>query len=96
MKKSRGKFCLHEGCKAKAKDIIKAHALQENRILDKLEVDKNVMMQNFTKDPIICEIKPGKPEPFYFLTEVPITNATVATCFCKTHDDALFAKIEKS
>ena len=96
MKKSRVKFCLQEGCKAKAKDIIKAHALQKNRILNKLEVDKNVIMQDFTKDPIICEIKPGKPEPFYFLTEVAISDATVATCFCKTHDDALFAQIEKS
>ncbi|WP_425803415.1 SEC-C domain-containing protein [Desulfitobacterium sp. Sab5] len=96
MKKSRIKICLHDGCKAKLKDIIRAHALQENRILNKIAVDKNVIMQNFSKAPTICEIEPGKPEPFYFLTEVPITDATVATCFCKTHDDALFAKIEKS
>jgi hypothetical protein len=96
MKKSRTKFCLYEGCKAKIKDIKKAHALQENRILNKLAVDNEVLMQDFTKDPIICEITPGRPEPFYFLTEVPITRATTATCFCGTHDDALFAKIEKA
>jgi hypothetical protein len=96
MKKSRMKICLHNGCKAKTKDIIRAHALQENRILNKLVVDKNVIMQDFTKFPTIFEIKPGKPEPFYFLSEVPITNATVATCFCKKHDDSLFAKIEKA
>ena len=53
-------------------------------------------MQDFTQDPTILEIKPGKPEPFYFLTDVSIKTATTATCFCKTHDDALFAKIEKS
>lgn len=96
MKKSRVKICLHDGCRAKPKDIIKAHALQENRILNKLALNKNVIMQDFSKAPILCEIKPGKPEPFYFLTEVPITKATISTCFCKTHDDALFARIEKS
>ncbi|MDD4752516.1 MAG: zinc chelation protein SecC [Desulfitobacteriaceae bacterium] len=96
MKKSRVKFCLYEGCKAKAKDIIKAHAMQENRILNKLAVNNEVLMQDFTKEPVICEIKPGKPEPFYFLNEVPIAKATVATCFCSEHDDAIFAKIEKS
>lgn len=95
MKKSRVRICLHDGCLAKPKDIIKAHALQENRILNKLALNIKVIMQDFSKAPILCEIKPGKPEPFYFLTEVPITNATIATCFCKTHDDALFAKIEK-
>lgn len=96
MKKSRVKICLHNGCNAKPKDIIKAHALQENRILNKLALNKKVIMQDFSKAPMLCEIKPGKPEPFYFLTEVPIKNATIATCFCKTHDDALFVKIEKS
>ena len=37
-----------------------------------------------------------RPEVFYFLTDVPISSATTATCYCKTHDDLLFAKIEKS
>lgn len=96
MKKSKSRFCLYEGCTQKGKNIIKAHALQENRILKKLAVNGNVKMQDFTQDPTILEIKPGKPEPFYFLTDVSIKTATTATCFCKTHDDALFAKIEKS
>lgn len=96
MKKSKSCFCLYEGCTQKGKNIIKAHALQENRILKKLAVNGNVKMQDFTQDPTILEIKPGKPEPFYFLTDVSIKTATTATCFCKTHDDALFAKIEKS
>lgn len=96
MKKSKSKFCLYEGCTQKGKNIIKAHALQENRILTKLAVNGKVKMQDFTQDPIICEITPGKPEPFYFLTDVSIGTATTATCFCKTHDDALFAKIEKA
>lgn len=96
MKKSKSRFCLYEGCTQKGKNIIKAHALQENRILKKLAVNGNVKMQDFTQDPTILEIKPGKPEPFYFLTDVSIKTATTAICFCKTHDDALFAKIEKS
>lgn len=96
MKKSKSRFCLYEGCTQKGKNIIKSHALQENRILKKLAVNGNVKMQDFTQDPTILEIKPGKPEPFYFLTDVSIKTATTATCFCKTHDDALFAKIEKS
>lgn len=95
MKKSKSKFCLYEGCTQKGKSIIKAHALQENRILSTLAENGNVIMQDFTQNPTILEITPGKPEPFYFLTEVAITKATTATCFCKTHDDALFAKIEK-
>ena len=95
MKKSRIKTCLYKGCIAKGKDIIRAHALQENRLLNKLEVGKKVLMQDFTKDPVMLEIKKGKPEPFYFLTEVRIKDATVATCFCGTHDNALFEKIEK-
>lgn len=95
MKKSKSRFCLYDGCNAKGKNIIKAHALQENRILNRLAVNGNVKMQDFTQDPTILEIKHGKPEPFYFLTDVAIKTATTATCFCKTHDDKLFAKIEK-
>lgn len=93
MKKSRIKICLYPSCKSKG---IKAHALQENRILNKLQANNEVLMQDFTKEPTILEIKRGNPEPFYFLEEVKIKDATVANCFCKTHDDAVFAKIEKS
>lgn len=95
LKKSKRKICLYEGCSVKPKGIIKAHALQENRILNKLAVNGMVKMQDFTKDPVICEIKKNRPEIFYFLTDVPISSATTATCYCKTHDDLLFAKIEK-
>lgn len=95
MKKSKRKICLYEGCSVKPKGIIKAHALQENRILNKLAVNGIVKMQDFTENPVILEIVPNRPEPFYFLTDVPISSATIATCYCKTHDDLLFAKIEK-
>lgn len=95
LKKSKRKICLYEGCSVRPKSIIKAHALQENRILNKLAVNGMVKMQDFTKDPVILEIKKNRPEPFYFLTNVPISSATTATCYCKTHDDLLFAKIEK-
>ena len=95
LKKSKRKICLYEGCSVKPKGIIKAHALQENRILNKFAVNGMVKMQDFTKDPEILEIKKNRPEVFYFLTDVPISSATTATCYCKTHDDLLFAKIEK-
>ncbi|RXE57620.1 SEC-C domain-containing protein [Acetivibrio mesophilus] len=95
MRKSRIKTCLVKGCTAKGKAIIGAHALQENRILNKLEANKEVYMQDFTKDPKMLEIEKGKREPFYLLDKVLIKDATVATCFCKTHDDLIFAKIEK-
>lgn len=96
LKKSKRRFCLCDGCASKSKNIIQAHALQENRILCKLAVNNKVIMQDFSKDPVIREITPGKPEPFYFLTDVPISTATTSTCFCKTHDDAIFSKIEKT
>jgi hypothetical protein len=96
MQKSRIKVCLCKECKAKPKDIIKAHALQENRILIKLAVDKQVLMQDFTKEPTIMEPQNRNPEPFYFLSEVKIKDATTATCFCKNHDNKIFEKIEKA
>lgn len=95
MKKSRIKICLYNGCTAKGKNIINAHALQENRILSKLQVDGQVYMQDFSSNPEMLEIEEGKPEPFFLLKKVHINNATVATCFCKAHDDAIFTKIEK-
>lgn len=95
-KKSKRRVCLYNGCEEKGKNIIGAHAIQENRILNKLAVNGFVKMQNFDKEPVLLEIKPKKPEPFYFLSDVSINKATKATCFCKTHDDTLFAKIEKS
>lgn len=95
MRKSRIRTCLVKGCAVKGKAIIGAHALQENRILNKLEINKEVYMQNFRKNPQMLEIEKGKKEPFYLLEKVLIKDATVATCFCKTHDDSIFAKIEK-
>lgn len=95
MRKSRIKTCLVKECTAKGKAIIGAHALQENRLLNKLEINKEVYMQDFTEDPEMLEIEKGKREPFYLLDKVLIKDATVATCFCKTHDDSIFAKIEK-
>ncbi len=93
MKQSRKKLCLYPGCKTKG---IRAHAIQENRILDKLAENNCVLMQDFTKNPIICEIESQKPEPLYFLSEVTIADATTATCFCSYHDNTIFTRIEKS
>lgn len=96
MKKSRIKICLIKGCSAKPREIIGAHALQENRLLNKIAVDNEVLAQNFKKEPVMLEIKKGIPEPFYFLEEMKIKDVTVATCFCKTHDNEVFEKIEKA
>lgn len=96
MQKRRIKICLINGCSAKPREIIRAHALQENRLLNKIAVDNEVLAQNFKKEPIMLEIKKGSPEPFYFLEEMKIKDVTVATCFCKTHDNEVFEKIEKA
>jgi len=96
MKKSKQKFCLVEGCNSKPRDIILAHALQENRILNKIADNNMVYMQNLNKNPLMLEIIKGIEEPFYLLEEVKIKDATVQTCFCKSHDDDIFRKIEKS
>lgn len=92
-RKGRINICLCNGCKSKA---IGAHALQENGVLSKLAVDKYVLMQNKKENATMLEIEKGIKEPFYFLSEVLIKDATVQTCFCKNHDDKIFEDIEKS
>lgn len=92
---SRIKICLFADCNAKPRNIIKAHALQENKILSQLAVEQQVLMKNLNTDPVKLEIEKGIPEPFYFLEEMHIKDATVAICFCGKHDNAIFSKIEK-
>lgn len=92
-RKSRINICLCNECKSKA---IGAHALQENGVLSKLAVNKYVLMQNKKENTTMLEIEKGIKEPFYFLSEVLIKDATVQTCFCKKHDDKIFEDIEKS
>lgn len=92
-RKSRINICLCNGCKSKA---IGAHALQENGVLSKLAVDKYVWIQNKKEDAIILEVEKGFKEPFYFLSEVLIKDATTQTCFCRKHDNKIFEEIEKS
>ena len=92
-RRSRVNICLCNKCKSKA---IGAHALQENGVLSKLAVDKYVLIQNKKENATMLEIEKGIKEPFYFLSEVLIKNATVQTCFCKRHDDKIFEDIEKS
>lgn len=92
-RRSRVNLCLCNRCKSKA---IGAHALQENGVLSKLAVDKYVLIQNKKENATMLEIEKGIKEPFYFLSEVLIKDATVQTCFCKKHDDKIFEDIEKS
>lgn len=94
-KKSQLKLCLYEGCNAKPKDIILAHALQKNRILKKIAHKNRVLMQDFSGKPTMLDMGRGEKEPFYLLEEVNIKKATAFRCFCGKHDDELFQKIEK-
>ena len=96
-KKSLVKTCLHKSCNAKAKDIILAHALQENKILSQLCIDDEVIMISPKDQRIeLLELNNGIREPMFSLDLIHKNKATVHTCFCKKHDDQLFSKIEKS
>tara|TARA_Y100001933_G_C18965293_1_gene550025 strand:+ start:229 stop:1275 length:1047 start_codon:yes stop_codon:yes gene_type:complete len=95
-KQSQNRLCVIDGCDSKAKDVIMAHAIQKSRILKKLAVNNEVLIQNFKNKPTVLAIENGVEEPFYFLEEVNIKKATVHTCFCGKHDDQLFQKIEKA
>lgn len=92
LRKSRINTCLYPECKNKG---IGAHALQKNGVLSKLAVNNYVYIQNPNKKPEMLEVEKDRKEPFYFLEQTLIKNATVQTCFCKEHDDKVFADIEK-
>ena len=68
------------------KDIIKAHSIQNNKILSKLASDGHVYVADFNQNKFggVDLKKRGKNE------------ATTATCFCKYHDTELFKYIGES
>lgn len=82
-KKSHIKQCLHpiqENCSEK---IIKAHSIQNNKILKELSDDGILMM------PL------AKPDnPFQAMTSWGRGQATIFTGFCGYHDNELFKPIE--
>lgn len=76
-------FCMYsnEDCH---KEIIKAHSIQNNKILSKLASDGHVYIADFNQNKFggVDLKKKGRNE------------ATTATCFCKYHDAELFKDIE--
>ena len=95
LRKSFYKTCLHpnkQECSGKA---IGAHALQNNRILSKLEVDKHVMMIDKKSIPECVTMDDGEKLYYYKFDKKCVNEATKYHCFCKDHDDAVFKDIEK-
>lgn len=82
VRKSRIKECLHPKKEKCSENIIKAHSIQNNKVLSKLSKNGNVIM------PI-----PKSDNPFQLLTEYGRKRATVFTGFCGHHDQ-MFSPIE--
>lgn len=82
-KESKKEFCMYENQDCKL-PIIKAHSIQNNKILSKLAVDGHVYVPSFNQKKFggLDIKKCGKNE------------ATIATCFCKYHDDVIFKDID--
>lgn len=76
-------FCMHEDEMCHS-EIIKAHSIQNNKILSKLAYNGHVYTVDFNQNNFggLDLKKCGKNE------------ATIATCFCKYHDVELFKDIE--
>ncbi|MGX7078401.1 SEC-C metal-binding domain-containing protein [Globicatella sanguinis] len=82
VKKSRIKECLHPKKEECSENIIKAHSIQNNKVLSKISKNGNVIM------PI-----PKSDNPFQLTTEYGRKRATVFTGFCGHHDQ-MFSPIE--
>lgn len=82
VRKSRIKECLHPKKEEYSENIIKAHSIQNNKILSKISKNGNVIM------PI-----PKPDNPFQLTTEYGRKRATVFTGFCGHHDQ-MFSPIE--
>lgn len=76
-------FCMYSNGDCD-KEIIKAHSIQNNKILSKLASDGHVYIADFNQNMFggVDLKKKGRNE------------ATTATCFCKYHDTELFKDIE--
>lgn len=80
---ARIKRCLHPNQSECNKEIVKAHAIQNNRILKKIAVDGFVVTMDGTSNMVFqgSQVKGRK-------------IATIFTGFCKYHDKVLFQEIE--
>lgn len=76
-------FCMHKDGMCHS-EIIKAHSIQNNKILSKIAYNGHVYTVDFNQNKFggLDLKKCGKKE------------ATIATCFCKFHDVELFKDIE--
>ena len=81
--KNKKEFCMHSDEKCNKK-IVKAHSIQNNKILSKLATDGHVYVAEFNANKFggLDFKKCGKNE------------ATTSTCFCKFHDFEIFKDIE--
>lgn len=81
--KNNRSFCMYSNGDCRG-DIIRAHSIQNNKILSKLASDGHVYVPDFNQDKFggVDLKKKGRNE------------ATTATCFCKYHDTELFKDIE--
>ena len=77
-------FCLHEDDQCSG-GIIRAHSIQNNKILSKLAVDGHVYTIEFSPDSFAGSdlIRSGR------------NVATTTPCFCNHHDNVLFRPIER-
>lgn len=82
-KNSKFKECFHPQKEECGKKIIKAHAIQNNKILNKLSVDGKVIMTHYRPDRL-----------FEFAHLYGRKQATTFTGFCDYHDQEIFKDIE--
>ena len=91
----KSKCCLHPDKKSCKGHIKEAHALQNHKIISLLaSSDNHVMMQDYTKKPIIIDNNPLHPVVIIPFSKVSGNKATTQSCFCDRHDTELFKPIE--
>lgn len=83
LKNSRIKTCLHPEKSACSDKIIKAHSIQNNKIL-----------KGISSNGLIYMPLPKGDNPFAVITQYGRKEATVFTGFCGHHDKTLFQPIE--
>src|SRR5690554_1668616 len=82
-KDARIKQCLYPDSSLCSEKIIRAHSIQNNKILNRISTDGLVYMP--------C---PKPDNPFAVMTEYGRKEATVFTGFCGYHDNNIFQPIE--
>lgn len=82
-KEAQIKQCLHPDKQACSEKIIRAHSIQNNKILNRISTNGEVFMP--------C---PKPDNPFKVMTKYGRKQATVFTGFCRHHDKTVFQPIE--